>query len=74
MQIFVKTLQGATLTFNVEGSDTVADLKAKIQDKQGIKPSDQRLIYSGKTLHDECALQDYGIQKDYTIHLVLHMN
>ena len=73
MQLFLKTLTGRTTTVNAEPTDTVADLKQRLADKEGVPPTDQRLVFAGKALEDSRALSDYNIRKESTIYMLLRL-
>uniref|UniRef100_A0A2M4B035 Putative ubiquitin n=1 Tax=Anopheles triannulatus TaxID=58253 RepID=A0A2M4B035_9DIPT len=73
MQIFVKTLTGKTITLDVVPTETVLDIKSKIEEREGIDPDQQRIIFAGKQLENGRIISDYNIQHGSTMHLVLRL-
>ena len=73
-QIFVKTLNGMTITLQVDPMNTIEEVKSGIYDKEGIRPSQQRLIYNNIQLDDNKTLADYNIYKEVVLHLCLRLS
>jgi len=73
MQLFVKTLTGKTVSIEVEEGESIEEVKAKIAEKEGIPPEQQRLIFGGQQLQDSKTLDDYDVGDDATLHLVLRL-
>jgi len=72
--IYIKTMTGKTIMLMVSSSDTILQVKKKIQDKEGVSTSEQRILYSGKQLEDERTIEDYGIPKESTLFLIVRLN
>lgn len=73
MQLFVKTLSGKTISVDVDESDKIEDVKAKIEEKEGIPPEQQRLIFGGKQLDGHKTLQDYAVEEGASLSMVLRL-
>ena len=71
--ITIKTLVGKTLKLNVRSSETILEVKKKLEAEGGFRVREQRLIFTGRQLEDDCELKDYKISKDSTLHLVVRM-
>ncbi|CAK0833193.1 unnamed protein product [Prorocentrum cordatum] len=73
-QIYVKTVSGTTITTDeLEPTDTISYIKVKVQDKEGVPPHQQRLIFAGHQLEDTLTMKDYNIEKEATLHMVFYL-
>jgi hypothetical protein len=72
-QIFVKSINGKSRTLDVNATDSIASIKQQMAEKEGVSAEEQRLIFAGKNLDDTKTLQDYNINAESTIHLVLRV-
>ena len=68
-QIFIKTINGKTITLNIHENVLIAEIKNKIQEKEHIPADQQILTFKGKNMDDDKTPNDYNIQKGDTIHL-----
>ena len=73
IEIYVRTPTGKVITLNVKPSDSIESVKAKIEEKEGIPPGQQKLVYAGNYLQDGRTLQSYPIQKEATMHMILRL-
>ena len=73
MQIKVKTLTGKEIELDIDATDKVARIKERVEEKEGIPPAQQRLIFGGKQMHDDKAVREFGVEGGSVLHLVLSL-
>jgi ubiquitin len=73
IRFFVKTLTGKDIDLELPNHTTIGETKQVIQDKEGIPPDQQRLIYKGTQLEDDMTLRDYNVEQGHPVHLVLRL-
>ncbi|OAG12331.1 ubiquitin-like protein [Paraphaeosphaeria sporulosa] len=73
MQIFVKTVNGKTITVTCHPFDLIAEVKLDVERKEGIPRDQQRLIWAGKQLEDDHSLESYGILEESTLNQMLRL-